>query len=224
MTTLPRLFLLVFTLYFQAACQVPPPVAPKPTAASAGPVGGGCDGCELMYVGMPDSISSVDTSSGFGGPGQQLLIEGTVYLRDGKTPSPGVILYYWQTDHTGLYSAKEGGDEGVRRHGDLRGWVKTGTNGSYAIYTVRPAPYPNTNNPAHVHISVKEPAIRNEYYIDDLLFENDALVTQRLREGLEKRGGNGIVKVSGDQRLQMVKRNIVLGLNIPNYPQDYLNR
>ncbi|HVG12030.1 MAG TPA: hypothetical protein VM843_03455 [Flavisolibacter sp.] len=212
------LSLLLLFIPLLGNCQVPPTVVPGPSSALERPVGGGCDGCKLMYAGMPDSISSVDTSSGFGGPGQQLLIEGTVYRLDGKTPAPGVILYYWQTDHTGLYRAKEGGDERVKRHGDLRGWVKTGRNGEYAIYTVRPAPYPNTDNPAHVHISLKEPAILNEYYIDDILFEDDPLVTKSVREGLEQRGGNGIVKVSGDHRLQRVRRNIVLGMNIPNYP------
>ena len=217
MKVLPRLSLLLFYLPFLGNCQVPPTVVPGPPPGVEHRVGGGCDGCELMFVGMPDSISSVDTSSGFGGPGQQLLIEGTVYHLDGKTPAPGVILYYWQTDHTGLYSAKEGGDQRVRRHGDLRGWIKTGKNGQYKIYTVRPAPYPNTDNPAHVHISLKEPAIPNEYYIDDILFDDDPLVTKTVREGLEKRGGNGILKVSVDGQLQVVKRNIVLGLNIPNY-------
>ena len=27
-------------------------------------VGGGCDGCELMYVGMPKNIKAIDTSAG----------------------------------------------------------------------------------------------------------------------------------------------------------------
>lgn len=129
-----------------------------------------------------------------------------------------MILYYWQTDHTGLYSAKEGGDASVKRHGDLRGWVKTGKNGAYAVYTVRPASYPNTDNPAHIHFSVKEPDISNEYYIDDLLFDDDPLVTQRLRSTMEQRGGNGIVEVAGNKQLQLVKRNIILGLNVPGYP------
>lgn len=28
-------------------------------------IGGGCDGCELMFEGMPANISSVDTSAGW---------------------------------------------------------------------------------------------------------------------------------------------------------------
>ena len=30
-----------------------------------GPVGGGCDGCELMYVGIPKEINATDTSAGW---------------------------------------------------------------------------------------------------------------------------------------------------------------
>ncbi len=39
-------------------------------------VGGGCDGCELMYVGMPKNIQSVDTSSAWNEKGQRILIPG----------------------------------------------------------------------------------------------------------------------------------------------------
>jgi len=59
-------------------------------------VGGGCDGCELMYVDMPENIMSIDTSSGWDEEGQKLLVTGTVYELGGKIPAPGVIIYYWQ--------------------------------------------------------------------------------------------------------------------------------
>ena len=50
-------------------------------------VGGGCDGCELMYVDMPTDINAIDTSLGWEEPGQKLLITGIVYQRDGRTPA-----------------------------------------------------------------------------------------------------------------------------------------
>ena len=34
-------------------------------------VGGGCDGCELMYVDLPTNISSIDTSAGWTEIGQK---------------------------------------------------------------------------------------------------------------------------------------------------------
>ena len=96
-------------------------------------VGGGCDGCELMYVGMPKVINSVDTSAGWYEKGQKILLTGTVYKIDGKTPAPNVIIYYWQTDNDGYYSPKNGMNENAKRHGHIRGWVKSDEGGKYKI-------------------------------------------------------------------------------------------
>lgn len=182
-------------------------------------VGGGCDGCELMYIGMPKNIKSIDTSVGWAEKGQKLLVTGKVYKIDGKTPAPNVIIYYWQTDNNGLYSPTEGMDEKAKRHGHIRGWVKSDENGNYSIYTIRPAPYPNNTMHAHIHTSIKEPNIEDEYYIDEFVFDDDKFLTGEKRKALENRGGSGILRVliSGD--LQIAEHNIILGLNIPNYPE-----
>ena len=182
-------------------------------------VGGGCDGCELMYVGMPKNINSTDTSAGWVEKGQHLLVTGKVFKIDGKTPSPNVIIYYWQTDNNGYYSPKNVMEEQAKRHGHIRGWVKTDEQGKYTIYTIVPAPYPNENIPAHIHTSIKEPNIKDEYYIDEFIFDDDKLLTTEKRKALENRGGSGILRVllSGD--MQVAEHNIILGLNIPNYPE-----
>lgn len=182
-------------------------------------VGGRCEDCNLMYEGMPSNLNATDTSGGWTENGQKLLVTGTVYQKDGKTPAPNIILYYWQTDDNGYYSPKEGMDEQAKRHGHIRGWVKTDEQGQYAIYTIRPAPYPNTNNPAHIHPLIKEPDIDNEYYIDDFVFDDDTLLTDDYRKRLENRGGSGILKVSESGEMQIAKRDIVLGWNIPDYPE-----
>jgi protocatechuate 3,4-dioxygenase, beta subunit len=181
-------------------------------------VGGGCDGCELMYIGMPTNINATDTSAGWTEKGQKLLVTGKVYKIDGKTPAPNVVIYYWQTDNNGYYSPKNGMDEKAKRHGHIRGWVKTDKNGKYALYTIKPAPYPNDNIPAHIHTSIKEPNIENEYYIDEFIFDDDKLLTSEKRKALENRGGSGILRVLLKDNLQIAEHNIILGLNIPNYP------
>ncbi len=183
-------------------------------------VGGGCDGCELMYIDIPTNISSVDTSAGWAAKGQKLLVTGTVFKHDGKTPVPNVIIYYWQTDHNGYYLPKQGMNEKAKRHGHIRGWIKSDEHGKFSIYTIRPAPYPNENIPAHIHTSIKEPNIDNEYYLDEFVFDDDRLLTGAKRKALENRGGSGILRVliSGD--LQIAEHNIILGLNIPNYPVE----
>jgi len=180
-------------------------------------VGGGCDGCDVMYVGMPVNISSADTSVGWNEPGQKLFIHGTVYKIDGKTPAPGIIIYYYHTDNNGYYSPSPNQDSRSKRHGHIRGWVKTNQDGHYAIYTIRPVPYPNRGIPAHIHPVIKEPNM-NEYYIDEFLFDDDPLLTGEERKKQENRGGNGILTVENKNGLQVAERNIVLGLNIPNYP------
>lgn len=183
-------------------------------------VGGGCDGCELMYVSMPTNINSVDSSVGWTEKGQKLLVTGKVFKLDGKTSVSNVIIYYWQTDNNGLFSPKQGMDEKAKRHGHIRGWVKTDENGKYSIYTIRPAPYPNENIPAHIHTSIKEPNIDNEYYIDEFVFDDDKLLTGEKRKALENRGGSGILRVLLKNDLQIAEHDIVLGLNIPNYPNS----
>lgn len=178
-------------------------------------VGGGCDGCEIMYEGMPKDLKAIDTSEGWQEAGQKLIVNGTVFKQDGKTKAPNVVIYYWQTDHKGLY-AKTKTENTI--HGHLRGWLKSDVNGKYEIYTVRPASYPNSTIPAHIHFSIKEPNL-NEYYIEDLLFENDTLLTDAERQKLEQRGGNGIALPVTVNGIQYVKRNIILGKNIPDYPK-----
>jgi protocatechuate 3,4-dioxygenase, beta subunit len=181
-------------------------------------VGGPFENSEFMYIGMPDHMNSTDTSAGWNQQGQRLLITGTIFKRDGITPAPGIIVYYYHTDVHGDYANRGGLDRRVIRHGYIRGWVKSDENGRYAIYTVRPAPYPSANIPAHIHPAIKEPTM-NEYYIDEFHFDDDKLLTSAVRRTFENRGGSGILRprVKGD--LQIAEHDIVLGLNIPNYPE-----
>lgn len=186
---------------------------------NSGIVGGPFENGEFLYIGMPENINSVDTSAGWTQNGQKFLITGTIYKLDGKTPAPNVILYYYHTDINGVYANKQGLDRRVVRHGYIRGWVKSDVNGKYAIYTVRPASYPNSNIEAHIHPAIKEPNIDKEYYIDEFVFDDDKLLTGEKRKRLENRGGSGILRVLKQGDLQIAEHNIILGLNIPNYPE-----
>ena len=183
-------------------------------------VGGGCDGCELMYVDMPEIIYSEDTSPGWNEKGQKLIVTGTVFQIDGKTNAPGVIIYYWQTDNNGYYSSTVGMNEKAKKHGHIRGWVKTDGNGKYTIKTIRPAPYPKEEMAAHIHLSIKEPDVENEYYTDEINFDDDKLLISQLKKyPQENRGGSGVVRVLLKDSLQIAEHNIILGLNIPDYPK-----
>lgn len=212
------MYVCMFVLIFSCRGQANKNQFTKNSDTSKSPIGGGCDGCELMYVGMPQDISSKDTSAGWFEKGQKLLIEGRVVKPDGKTGAAGVVLYYWHTNSEGYYAQQEGMDTRARRHGYLRGWVKSDQDGNYFIYTNRPVPYPNEKIPAHIHISVKEPQFANEYYTDELVFDDDVLLTNEKRKLLPNRGGTGILKTVTSGYMQVTKHQITLGLNIPHYP------
>ena len=104
-------------------------------------------------------------------------------------------------------------------HGYIRGWVKTDKEGKYYIYTVRPGTYPTNNEPAHVHITVKEPNDIREYYIDDFVFDDDKILNSDRRKKMENRSGSGVLRLVKKGELLIGERNIILGLNIPGYPK-----
>lgn len=103
-----------------------------------------------------------------------------------------MVVYAYHTNAAGVYPPSTGpaSAEG-RRHGYLRGWVRTNERGEYRFTTIRPGTYPSRADPAHVHFIVKEPG-RREYWIDDVVFTDDPLVDARYRGRVQNRGGNGI--------------------------------
>ena len=182
-------------------------------------VGGGCDGCALMFEGMPADLSWETTIAESTEAGESMEISGTIYQSDGKTPANAVVLYVYHTDARGFYSPAQGQTLG-RRHGHLRGWMRTGADGRYRFKTIRPAPYPNARIPAHVHPLIKE-ADKNEYWIDEYVFADDKLLTPSERQKLEKRGGSGVITLTKNASGVWVgHRDIVLGLNVPDYPRQ----
>ncbi len=188
----------------------------QPNLKSNKIVGGPCEGCEAVYESGSKSLNSVDTLPQFEILKPKIEISGTVYQKDGRTPANDVIVYIYHTNRKGLYENFNNESGWGKRHGSLRGWIKTGKTGEYTFYTFRPAAYPNGREPEHIHFTVKEPN-RNEYFIDDIMFDDDPLLTQSERKQLKKRAGSGIVRPSQNNGILMVKRDIILGLNIPNY-------
>jgi protocatechuate 3,4-dioxygenase beta subunit len=154
---------------------------------------------------MPFSIAPLQEE------GMRLVISGIVYEKDGKTPAKDVIIYVYHTNNQGLYP-KKGDEQGNgKRHGYLRGWMKTDARGRYRFNTIKPAPYQtHGGEPAHIHYTVKAPG-KDEYWLTGLWFSDDSRVTQDLVENVPRDGGfgnvtdlrmeNGIWKGSRDIRL-----------------------
>lgn len=179
-------------------------------------VGGPCEGCEALFEYGDKQLKTIDTLPGFDSNSPKLEITGTVFKNDGKTPASDVIIYIYHTGRNGHYETTNKAQGWARRHGKYRGWIKTQKDGKYAFYTFRPAAYPGFTDPEHIHITLKEPDT-NPYYIDEFVFIDDSLLTETYKLKLNNRAGSGIVKPELHNGILTVKRNIYLGLNIPQY-------
>lgn len=205
-------FLLSLTLILFSACKGQSAKTPRTVQANE------------IQSGQPAVISAKDYSPGWNEEGQKILLTGTVFQPDGKTPASGVVIYYYQTNTEGRYIHKPGEKRSMppnalgQTHGYIRGWVKTDSNGRYFIYTVRPGAYPGGDVPAHIHATIKEPNDINEYYIDDFVFDDDKLLTFSYRKKMENRCGSGVLRLIKKDSLFIGERNMYLGLNIPDYP------
>jgi protocatechuate 3,4-dioxygenase, beta subunit len=182
-------------------------------------VGGSCEGCEVIHNSpIPfEKLSWIDTLPDYNEPGPKLVVSGIVYKPDGKTPAKDIVLYVYHTDQSGKYTNRNNEKGYAGKNGYIKGWIKTNAKGEYKFYTLKPAPYPGSNIPAHIHPVIKEPGI-NEYYIDEYLFEDDPFLTRAEKNRQEKRGGNGIIRTTTEGTVFYASRDIYLGRNIPNHP------
>jgi protocatechuate 3,4-dioxygenase beta subunit len=109
-------------------------------------------------------------------PGPPLVIDGRVVEPDGRTPARGVVVFAYQTDRDGLYFGP-GGANGPWR---LRGWARTDDDGRFTFSTIRPAPYPGRDVPAHVHFTFETERFGRQW-TRELWFDDDPLVTADAR-------------------------------------------
>jgi protocatechuate 3,4-dioxygenase, beta subunit len=129
---------------------------------------GGSDICAKCEV--PAHLTSSAILTPPGEPGQPMEISGTVYRADGHTPASGITIFVWHTDATGHYSPQD--DPFAPR---LRGWMRTGSDGRYSFRSIRPAPYPNHSEPAHIHVHVWSDTMP-EHFLPEYWFSGDPLI------------------------------------------------
>ena len=179
-------------------------------------VGGPCEGCEAIFEYGKKSLIAIDTLPLFLETEPKLKITGQVFQKDGKSPASEVLVYIYHTNREGIYQIK--GDENgwAKRHGFIRGWVITDSEGNYTFYTFRPAAYPSRDEPEHIHLTVKEPG-KTAYYLDEFVFADDPLLTKERKIHLQNRGGSGIVNPTLENGILTIHRDLILGKNIPGY-------
>jgi len=111
-------------------------------------------------------------------PGTPLLVSGRILAADGKTPVEGATLHVYHTDARGLYSEKDG--RGGPPDPRIKGWMKTDRDGRYEFRSIRPASYPGTRNPQHIHAEVYGAGYARRW-IPEYWFDDDPLITDEMR-------------------------------------------
>lgn len=138
-----------------------------------------CSWCGARDV--PNNLASKTKLSTAADTGQKILISGTVYKADGRSPAPYTLIYLYHTDIYGIY-----GRNGEHRHGRYRGWMLTDAQGRYEFESIMPASYPDSTIAAHIHMTVTDKD-HKEDWIDSILFEGDRFITAR--ERVRQKGG-----------------------------------
>lgn len=166
--------------------------------------GRGAEG--MGAIDVPDNVSWRTAFAVGDDDGEPMIVSGTVFKADGKTPAPNTLIYFYHTDKFGIY-----GREGQTKHGRFRGWLLTDAKGRYEFASIRPASYPNSTQSQHVHMTVTTLDSREDW-IDSILFEGDQFLTARERQSSGNRGGfNPIVTLEkGKDGISRATRDIQL--------------
>jgi protocatechuate 3,4-dioxygenase beta subunit len=137
-------------------------------------------------------------------PGEHLTVTGRVVDASGQ-PVKAAVVYFYQTSSKGWYSdraAHIGGNEGDRRHARLFGYLRTDGEGRFELHTIRPAGYPDSDLPAHIHVEVEPAGKPAGKLITEIQFDDDPRLTAEWRKRSQQEGFI-IAKVTTDSEHHM---------------------
>jgi protocatechuate 3,4-dioxygenase beta subunit len=124
-----------------------------------------------------------------GEPGTALTVRGSVQDRHGKAVADALVYAYhtsskgWYSDRAPHFISEGGGD---MAHARLFGYVRTGADGTFVLRTIRPAGYPRSDLPEHIHLHIV--CADQEVLVTEMLFEDDARLTASVRERMVREG------------------------------------
>lgn len=169
-----------------------------------------CNWCGTLEA--PENVSWNTVIPPKGEVGVKLIISGTVYLPDGKTPANDVVVYIYHTNTEGVYPKRMEPKGNGKYHGYLRGWMKTDSIGKYEFETIRPAPYhSHGGEPAHIHYTIQSPK-HPEYWIAAMWFADDPRITKEYLDNVKRSGGfSNVISLTKDENnILRGTRNIIL--------------
>jgi protocatechuate 3,4-dioxygenase beta subunit len=122
-------------------------------------------------------------------PGEKIKVTGQLTDARGRH-LPHTLVYFYQTDSRGWYGSDRIHFEmmqGDRLHARLFGYLKTDSAGRFAINTIQPHGYPQSELPAHIHFEVFDTQGK-ALLITELLFNDDDRLTGERRSRSEAEG------------------------------------
>ncbi len=84
-------------------------------------------------------------------PGIPFIIHGQIFLPDGRTPAPDVVVHSYHRDHRGY---EFGPNDNSVTTWKLQGWVITNSKGQFVFQTIRPASDHLGREGAHIHFTL----------------------------------------------------------------------
>ena len=134
-------------------------------------------------------------------PGERLILSGHALGSDGR-PLAGVEIYAYHTGADGLYRRDRYTPEWPSKPPRLQGTLRTATDGSYEIDTIKPAAYPSRNNPAHIHFKLRASGFPEQG--ETIWFEGDPLLTAQQKAAYVvrlRRDSDGVLRGTHDFHL-----------------------
>lgn len=146
----------------------------------------GSDELGPFFVAGTSEVVNINTQNV---AGTKMMVTGKVYSGTGtSTPIEGAKIEIWHADGGGVYHPEGSGD--VSNYGtsaiNLRGFVITYADGSYAFESIRPGLYGNRARHIHYKITVAE---------------HTTLVTQSYFKGDPRISEDSLSSVAGDCRI-----------------------